>query len=50
MGSDGDAEMLLALELEGSVGEVREGKVCRGFIGFGEPALVRIRCTFRHGA
>ena len=32
--ADGDAEMLLAFVFEGSVGQVREGEVCGGFIGF----------------
>jgi hypothetical protein len=31
---DGDAEVLLAFVFEGSVGQVREGEVCGGFIGF----------------
>ena len=40
MGADGDAEVLLAFVLEGSVGEVGQGKVGGGVVGCGEPALV----------
>ena len=36
--ADGYAEVLLAFELEGSVGQVGEREVCGGAIGFGEPA------------
>jgi hypothetical protein len=40
MGADGYAEALLAVGLEGSVGEVGEGEVCGGVVGGGEPAFV----------
>lgn len=40
MSADGDAEVLLTFELEGSVGKVCEGEVGGGLIRFGEPALV----------
>jgi hypothetical protein len=49
MSADGDAEVLLAFVFEGSVGQVREGEVCGGFIGFREPAFVRISGSFGHG-
>ena len=48
--ADGDAEMLLAFVVEGSVGQVGEGEVCGGFIGFREPALVGRGVWFGHGA
>ena len=32
--ADGDAEMLLAFVIEGSVGQVGEWEICGGFIGF----------------
>jgi hypothetical protein len=32
--ADGDAEMLLAFVFESSVGQVCEGEVCGGFVGF----------------
>jgi hypothetical protein len=32
--ADGDAEVLLAFVFERAVGQVREGEVCGGFIGF----------------
>jgi hypothetical protein len=48
--ADGDAEMLLAFVIEGSVGQVGEGEVCGGFIGFREPALVGGGVWFGHGA
>ena len=40
MSADGDAEMLLAFELEGSVGEVGKGEVGGRIVGGGEPALM----------
>ena len=33
--ADGDAEMMLAFVIEGSVGEMCEGEVCCGFVGVG---------------
>ena len=50
VGADGDAEMLLAFEFEGSVGQVGEGEVGGGFVGFGEPALMGRGGSFCHGA
>ena len=38
--ADGDTEVLLTFELEGSVGKVGEGEVGGGLIRFGEPALM----------
>jgi hypothetical protein len=38
--TNGDAEVLLAFVLEGSVRKVREWEVCCGVVGFGQPALV----------
>jgi hypothetical protein len=49
MGADGDAEMLLAFVLEGSVGEMSEGEVCGGVVGGREPALVRRDGLLGHG-
>jgi hypothetical protein len=49
MGSDGDTEMLLAFVLEGSVGEMSEGEVCGGLVGFGEPALMCRDGSLCHG-
>ena len=48
--SDGDAEMLLAFIIEGPVGQVGEGEIGGGFIGFREPALVGRGVSFGHGA
>jgi hypothetical protein len=48
--ADGDTEMLLAFVIEGSVGQVCEGKVCGRFIGFREPALMGRGVSFGHGA
>jgi hypothetical protein len=50
MKADGDAEMLLAFVFEGSVGQVGEGEVCVGLVGFREPALVGRGVSFGHGA
>ena len=47
--SNGDAEVLLAFELEGSIGEVREGEICCWIVGFREPALVGRRYSLCHG-
>ena len=49
MDADGDTEPLLAVKLEGSVGEVGKGKVRGGVVGFGEPALRRRGGVFCHG-
>jgi hypothetical protein len=37
--ADGDAEMLLTFNKEGTVGEMSEGKVGGGVVCFGEPAF-----------
>jgi len=50
VGAYGDAEILLAFRGEGSVGEMREGKVSVGVIGVWEPALVSRDALFCHGA
>jgi hypothetical protein len=50
VGADGDAEMLLAFVVEGSVRQVREWEVCDGFVGFREPALMGRGGSFGHGA
>jgi hypothetical protein len=47
--ADGDTEVLLAFVFEGAVGQVREGEVCGGFVGFREPALVGRGGSFGHG-
>jgi hypothetical protein len=49
MDADGDTETLLAIELEGPVGQVGKGKVCGGVVGFGEPAFSRRGGGFCHG-
>src|SRR5271155_232824 len=49
MGADGDTEMLLAFVFEGSVGQVRQGKIGSGSICFGEPALGRRGGSIGHG-
>jgi hypothetical protein len=48
--ADGDAEMLLALVFEGSIGQVREREVRCGFVGFREPALLGRGGSFCHEA
>ena len=40
VGADGDAEMLLVFDFEGSVRQVGEWEVGGGIVGFGEPASV----------
>ena len=49
VGADGDTEVLAVFDFEGSVGEMGEREICRGFVGFGEPALVGRRGWFCHG-
>jgi hypothetical protein len=48
--ADTDAEMLLAFVFEGSVGQVREGKVCCGLVGLREPACRGGGGSFCHDA
>ncbi len=50
MRADGDAEVLPIADGEGAVGEMREGEVCGGFIGFGEPAAMRREGLLCHEA
>jgi hypothetical protein len=50
MGADGNAEMLLAFKFEGPVGQVRQGEVGGGTVGFWEPALMGRGGSFCHGA
>ena len=49
MSADGDTEMLLACVFEGSVGQMRQGKIGGRLIRFGEPALVGRGGSIGHG-
>ena len=49
MSADRNAEVLLALEFEGSVRKVGEREACRRLIRFGEPAFVGRAAWFCHG-
>jgi hypothetical protein len=50
MDADGNTEVLLAFEFKGTVGQVCEGEVGGGTIGFGQPALMGRGGSFCHGA
>jgi hypothetical protein len=47
--ANGNAEVLLAFQFEGSVGKMGEGEVCRGLIRFGKPAWMGLGGSFCHG-
>ena len=50
MSADGNAKMLATFVLEGSVGEVGEGEVSGGIVGFRKPALKSRGGGFCHEA
>ena len=50
VGADGDAEVLLTFDCEGTIGEVSQGKVSGGMVGVREPALCGGDGRVGHGA